>query len=227
MTPGGFSWTPAVGEGILSKADRQTRVGSVGLSQHTRHAMSQAHHNEYLLSVSGRRISLIDPDPSSFDIEDIAHALSMIPRFNGNLPVCYTVASHSTLVASLVGEEVRLAALLHDASEAFLCDIPSPLKAMIPEYRKIEERVQAAIHVAFGMPAILPAAWQREIKRADLVMLATEKQQLMAIDDGHWPVLAGIETAPFDLLAHYCGHGEEPKRRFLQSYRQCRSLTTS
>jgi len=189
--------------------------------------MKHDQHNVYLLSVSGRRISLIDPDPSCFDIEDIAHALSMINRFNGNLPVNYTVAAHSTLVARLVSEEVQLAGLLHDASEAFLCDLPSPLKALVPEYRKIEERVQAAIHVAFGLPAILPAAWQEEIKRADLMMLATEKQQLMAVDDGHWPVLAGVEAAPFDLLAHYCGHGEEPKCRFLQSYRQCRALTIS
>lgn len=180
----------------------------------------QSRHNSYVLTVTGRRVCLLDPKPCMFTITDIAHALSMIPRFNGNLPQFYSVASHSYLVSKLVSPAVRLAALLHDASEAYLCDIPSPLKALLPTYKVIEARFQATIHEAFGLPPHLPAQWLAEIQRADLQMLAAEKAMLMMHDDGHWPVLDGVEPIPscFGDLKAYTGVGDVPYRLFLDAF---------
>lgn len=148
--------------------------------------------NDYVLSLSGNRISLTQPDPSSFQIEDIAHALSMIPRFNGNLRRHYSVAQHSVLVSRLVPKNVAFRALLHDASEFALGDMTSPLKARLSLYRKYESRMQGAIHQAFGLSASCSSAEKRTIKVADLQMLAAEKEQLMSFDDGPWEILQGI-----------------------------------
>lgn len=157
-----------------------------------------AAHNDFVFSVSGRAISLFDPQPDSFDITDIAHALAMQPRFNGNTRSHYSVAQHSVLVSELVPADCALAALLHDASEASLGDIVSPVKRVLRElFAPIEARVMAAIHERFGLPRELPEAMAAAVHLADMRMLAAEKAQLLDFDAGHWPVLAGIEPAPF------------------------------
>ncbi len=148
--------------------------------------------NDYVLSVSGKRISLNQPDQSSFLIEDIAHSLSMIPRFNGNLRKHYSVAQHSVLVSRLVPKQHAFRALMHDASEFALGDMSSPLKAKMPAYRKYESRMQDAIHRAFGIATACLPAVERLVKTADLQMLAAEKAQLMPFDDGPWSILEGV-----------------------------------
>lgn len=149
--------------------------------------------NDYVLSLSGARISFAKPDPAAFLIEDIAHALSMIPRFNGNLRQHYSVAQHSVLVSRLVPSRYAFRGLMHDASEFALGDMSSPLKARMPAYRRYEARMQAAIHKAFGIAATCPSAESAAIKQADLQMLAAEKKQLIAIDDGPWAILDGVQ----------------------------------
>lgn len=129
-------------------------------------------------TVSGRYVNLIDPDPATFCIEDIAHALSNIPRFGGHLPVYYSVAHHSLMVCGMkhrLSREQQFEALMHDASEAYLLDIPSPLKAHLPEYKEIEDRMmeRLAAHFGFAWPLSI------EVKNADKRCLEEEFEAVM------------------------------------------------
>jgi hypothetical protein len=97
------------------------------------------------------------------------------------------VAEHSVHVSRIVPKHLALAGLLHDASEAVLGDVAAPLKALLPDYKRIEARVEMAIFEHYGIYHV-PA-----IKLADLVMLATERRDLMPRCNRHWPTLDGIE----------------------------------
>jgi 5'-deoxynucleotidase YfbR-like HD superfamily hydrolase len=127
--------------------------------------------------LSGRRLDLLDPSPLDVEIEDIAHGLARVARWNGQtsgaLP--FSVAQHSILVEGFCEAlrpewpaKWRLAALLHDAPEFVIGDMISPFKAALgAPYRAIEKRLQGAVHVRFGLPAELPDAIEKTIKRAD------------------------------------------------------------
>lgn len=97
---------------------------------------------------SGIYVDILNPKPEMFVIEDIAHALSQLPRFGGHLPVFYSVAEHS-LCASNVGEKERFELLMHDASEAYILDIPSPLKKILKEYKEIEHNLNIVLSEVF------------------------------------------------------------------------------
>lgn len=143
----------------------------------------------FILTSSGRIFDYRSPRPSMIDIGDIARGLSCESRFNGHTRAFYSVAQHATIASWLVPQPFALEALLHDASEAYLKDLPSPLKALCPDYRAIEARVDAAIRARFG----LPPTPSREVKVVDLMMLATEKRDLMPACPMPWPCLDGIE----------------------------------
>lgn len=115
-------------------------------------------------------------------IEDIAHALSQIIRFTGHAKAPYSVAQHSLLVAEIAPPEHRLWALLHDASEAYLGDVASPLKTLLPQYRELEDQFQKVIAGRFGLPYPIPAA----VKHADRVALMVEKRDLLLVQH-EWP----------------------------------------
>ncbi|MGR3484257.1 MAG: hypothetical protein ACU0BF_02870 [Paracoccaceae bacterium] len=127
--------------------------------------------------LSGRRLDLLDPSPLDVELEDIAHGLAFVARWNGQTTGDwpYSVAEHSLLVEALVARadpalppRWRLAALLHDAPEYVIGDMISPVKGAIgPAYAAMEARLSAAIHIRFGLPAALPAPVKRAIKRAD------------------------------------------------------------
>ncbi|NDV02647.1 HD domain-containing protein [Pseudoroseicyclus tamaricis] len=129
--------------------------------------------------LSGRRLDLLDPAPLDIEIEDIAHGLSFVARWNGQTSGDwpYSVAEHSLLVEELFArlypaEPVRwrLAALLHDAPEYVIGDMISPVKAAVgAAYGELDERLTAAVHLRFGLPAVLPKELKRKIKRADKV----------------------------------------------------------
>ena len=137
--------------------------------------------------LSGRRLDLLDPTPVDIEIEDIAHGLSFVARWNGQTlgDFAYSVAEHSLLVERLYARltprapvKWRLAALLHDAPEYVIGDMISPVKnAVGPGYDALDKRLAAAVHIRFGLPATIPAAVKKQIKKADKIsawMEATE-----------------------------------------------------
>jgi 5'-nucleotidase len=129
--------------------------------------------------LSGRRLDLLDPSPADIAIEDIAHGLARVARWNGQTlgDHAFSVAQHALLVADIAGAlrpacERRwlLAALLHDAPEYVVGDLISPFKAAVGlDYKAFEKRLLRAIHCAFGLPEELPEAVAADIKHADRV----------------------------------------------------------
>ena len=138
--------------------------------------------------LSGRRLDLLDPSPLDIEIEDIAHGLAFVARWNGQTrgDYPYSVAEHSLLVEDLVGRlaprtetKWRLAALLHDAPEYVIGDMISPVKTAIgPDYDDLDKRLAAAVHIRFGLPATLPVQVKRQIKRADRISAWMEATQI-------------------------------------------------
>jgi uncharacterized protein len=129
--------------------------------------------------LSGRRLDLLDPTPVDIEVEDIAHGLAFVARWNGQTrgDWPYSVAEHSLLVEEIVGRlnpgiaaRWRLAAVLHDAPEYVIGDMISPVKAAVgPGYGALDDRLTIAIHRRFGLPAVLPAPIKKAIKAADKV----------------------------------------------------------
>lgn len=125
-------------------------------------------------TISGKFFDILKPEDYEFDIDEIATALSNICRYTGHVEKFYSVAEHSVLVSRLVPPRLALTGLLHDASEAFVGDVSSPLKKLLPEYREIEERVQQAIANQFSVPYPFP----EEIHEADKRMYWNERQNV-------------------------------------------------
>jgi 5'-deoxynucleotidase YfbR-like HD superfamily hydrolase len=129
--------------------------------------------------LSGRRLDLLDPSPLDIEIEDIAHGLARVARWNGQTDGehAFSVAEHSLLVERIATEiepkldrQFRLAALIHDAPEYVIGDLISPFKAALSlDYRAFEAKLLAAIHLRFGLPAELPDGVTKLIKRADKI----------------------------------------------------------
>lgn len=142
--------------------------------------------------LSGRRLNLLDPSPLDIEIEDIAHGLSRVARWNGQTSGdwAYSVAQHSVLVETLTGRfrdstpiGWRLAALVHDAAEYVIGDLISPFKAAVGfDYKSLETGLQSAIHVRFGLPMRIPQTAIKLIKRADRASAYLEAVQLAGFD---------------------------------------------
>jgi 5'-deoxynucleotidase YfbR-like HD superfamily hydrolase len=138
--------------------------------------------------LSGRRLDLLDPSPLDIEIDDIAHGLSRVARWNGQTAGdwAFTVAQHSLLVEDLVGrlrpkapKAWRLAALLHDAPEYVVGDLITPFKTAVGlDYRALEARLLQAIHIRFALPAALSNSAAALIKRADRAAAYLEATQL-------------------------------------------------
>ena len=138
--------------------------------------------------LSGRRLDLLDPTPMDIEIEDIAHGLSFVARWNGQTQgdYAYSVAEHSILVEQIFriqnpnsSAKWQLAALLHDAPEYVIGDMISPVKMAVgPDYGALDDRLMAAIHLRFGLPAMIPANIKKQIKRADKTSAWLEATQI-------------------------------------------------
>lgn len=145
-----------------------------------------------ILTFLGKDFDLYTPDLEQIDPRDIAHALANICRFGGHTRKFYSVAQHSCIVADLVPDEHKLAALLHDASEAYCGDMVSPLKLAMPDYREIERRLWLGVCERFQIdPALPPCVFD-----ADMIALATERRDLMPTTNTAWLCLIGVEPMP-------------------------------
>lgn len=143
--------------------------------------------------LSGRRLDLINPSPMDIEIEDIAHGLSRVARWNGQTTGehSFNVAQHSVIVEQICNTlepasdpQWLLAALLHDASEYVVGDMISPFKnALGVNYRAFEDKLMEAIHVRFGLPAIITPQLKKYIKRADKMCAWLEATQLAGFSE--------------------------------------------
>jgi 5'-deoxynucleotidase YfbR-like HD superfamily hydrolase len=156
--------------------------------------------------LSGRRLDLLNPSPLDIEIEDIAHGLARVARWNGQTTGdhAFSVAQHSVVVEEIVAHiepEIeprwRLAALLHDASEYVIGDMISPFKAALGvDYRTFEDRLEGAIHIRFGLPAKVPDQVHALIKQADRACAFFEAVQLAGF--GHDEALVIFGGPPRD-----------------------------
>ena len=138
--------------------------------------------------LSGRRLDLLDPSPLDVEIVDIAHGLARVARWNGQTAGdhAFSVAQHSLIVEQVfkammpaASADQQLAALLHDAPEYVIGDMISPVKAAVgPEYKELDKRLEAAIHIRFGLPALCPVTLKKRIKKADMVSAYMEATQI-------------------------------------------------
>ncbi|CAH0154475.1 phosphohydrolase [Pseudomonas mediterranea] len=142
----------------------------------------------WILTHSGRQFDLANPTAAMISPLDIAHALSNLCRFNGHTRTHYSVAQHSMIVSSLVPDEFKLVALLHDATEAYIGDMTRPLKTLMPGFRIAEAAIWQAVCERFNLDPILPES----VVRADLIALATERRDLMPNHPAEWECLRGI-----------------------------------
>jgi len=138
--------------------------------------------------LSGRRLDLLDPTPVDIEVEDIAHGLAFVARWNGQTVgnFAYSVAEHSLLVEQIflclhpkASPAHRLTALLHDAPEYVIGDMISPVKASVgPGYDDLDKRLTAAIHIRFGLSAVTASTLKKQIKKADKISAWLEATQL-------------------------------------------------
>ena len=150
--------------------------------------MPKAQPRAWQRMLSGRRLDLLDPTPMDIEIEDIAHGLAFVARWNGQTKgdFAYSVAEHSLLVTEIFKRQQpnapikwQLAALLHDAPEYVIGDMISPVKTAVgPGYGELDDRLTAAIHLRFGLPAQIPVAVKKQIKKADKLSAWLEAIQI-------------------------------------------------
>ena len=173
----------------------------------------------YIETYTGKRVDILLPDAEQICIEDIAHALAQVPRFAGHGSEFYSVAQHSLNVAALLPKHLKLQGLLHDATEAYLGDMPTPFKALLPDYQAAEQRMWNAISFAF----YLPKEVHPSVKQADKIMLMSERDRFKSESSGYW----GQEyedTLRVEVEQYFGQHGVE--RAFLAAYNEYKKLVS-
>ena len=190
--------------------------------------------------LSGRRLDLLNPSPLDIEIDDIAHGLARVARWNGQTggTHAFSVAQHCLLVAEIavcfrhdLDQRWRLAALLHDAPEYVIGDMISPFKAALSlDYRFFETRLQRAIHMRFGLPPALPKTVAHLIKRADRACAFFEATQLAGFDVkqagqffGRPRGLCGGDCSNFYALDPLTA--DEAKAQYLERFHQFRQVS--
>jgi hypothetical protein len=145
-----------------------------------------------ILLASGVELDFRAPECCPWTIDDIARGLAYTARFRGQTKAFYSVAQHSVIMSREVPvdlPELAVAALFHDAAEAFVGDMPTPLKAMFPDFRNLEREVHASILRRLGLAPVLPG----EVKQLDRRMFATEVRDVLPRPPEHWPPIHDCE----------------------------------
>jgi hypothetical protein len=145
-------------------------------------ATTEPRFGDWMQTATGKQFWPLDPRAEEIDIEDIAHALGNLCRYGGHSRTFYSVAEHCVLMSRAVAPENAAWALLHDASEAYLVDVPRPIKPALAGYREAEERLMRAVCSRFGLPPAVPD----EVKVADHQILTDERWQAMAPPPVPW-----------------------------------------
>jgi len=135
---------------------------------------------DWIETVSGKHFPFLDPQSDDIDIKDIAFSLANQCRFNGHVPF-FSVAEHSVAVAARLPAHLQLAGLLHDAAEAYVSDIPSPVKRYLPDYKVIENKIQAAVNAKFGIDS-----YDAAVKDADAKAVSNEAYYLIKSKGKDW-----------------------------------------
>ena len=168
----------------------------------------------WIQTYTGKKFSLLDPQPEDICIEDIARALSMTCRFGGHVKKFYSVAEHSLEMVKLVPSPHGLHALLHDAGEAYIGDITSPVKSLINGISRVEDAALDAIESVFELNWQLSG--KQQIHYWDMRLLLTERNQLMGPPPEPW--YWEQDYKPLDIELE-CLAPEVAEERFLAMYK--------
>ncbi len=173
--------------------------------------MKIAPDSQWIQTFTGKAFWPLSPRPQDVCIEDIAHALSMKCRYTGHCKRFYSVAEHSVLASFMATPEDNFWALMHDATEAYLPDVARPVKRAIAGFIEIEDRLMEVIAGVFGLPMPMPAS----IKNIDLILLATERRDLLTEPPYHWKSTENVQPIQrtIDALSP-----ERAKAAFLQRF---------
>jgi hypothetical protein len=168
--------------------------------------MSEVNWKHAMQTYTGKLVNVMDPDPETIDIFDIAHHLALMTRFNGACRVGYSIAQHSVLCAGRAGDyhfprpretKLALALLMHDAAEAYVGDIIRTIKHEVPDFAVFENKVMDAINERFDLPRVAEIPFFKvAVKEVDNRMLVTEKLQLME-QAVPWPIEGMFQ--PYDM----------------------------
>lgn len=173
---------------------------------------------DWIQTYTGRAYYPADPRAEDVSIIDIAHALSQMCRFGGHTNRFYSVAEHSVHVSTQVPPDDALVALLHDATEAYVVDVPRPLKRMLSNYAEFEEKSWLAICEKFQLDPDMPTS----VKLADNTVLLAERDELMLPPEaGSWAWASGLVAAPVRILALA---PEKAKQLFLRRFAELQAL---
>lgn len=168
---------------------------------------------DWMTTYTGGMFWLLDPRPSEVCIEDIAHALSLICRYNGHIKQFYSVAQHCVLVSKHCDGGDALYGLLHDSAEAYTGDIISPLKKLLPNYKVIEERILTAVYKKFGLKN--SDKRKQRIKVWDNILLATEVKELIPYKYLNWKMVE-----PHNIKIRPCWSPKKAERLFLKRFNE-------
>lgn len=168
---------------------------------------------DWIQTYTGRMFYILDPQTSNICIEDIAHSLSMKCRFNGHCDKFYSVSEHSILVSKYVPSEYAMWGLLHDAAEAYLPDVPRPIKPHLTEFKNIENNIMLAVIEKFSLN---PIKQPSIVKRIDSAILANEAKQLMKPPLVPW----NLPEKPLNNIIIDCLKPSEAFQQFMDRFNQ-------
>lgn len=171
----------------------------------------------WIITNSGIKFDLLETKVHMINIRDIAHALSNVGRFGGHCKQFYSVAQHSVHVSQVVSEEYAFCALMHDATEAYIGDMVSPLKAAIPLFKEVEQNLWEVIASKYGLPKYLPGP----VKYADYQLLKAEKRDIMP-ETEDWEFLKEISVPSLYISAWSSDYS---KVRFLKRFQELSGLS--